>query len=71
MGIKTRLQTYFGDAGPVMDYLLSYSVDCVGVDFYATSMDALREYSFSKELGCGCIDGRNSLLESPEDLRDS
>jgi methionine synthase II (cobalamin-independent) len=68
MGIKTRLQTYFGDAGPVIDHLLNYPVDCVGVDFYATSMDALREYSFSKELGCGCIDGRNSLLESPEDL---
>ena len=69
MGIKTSLQTYFGDAGPVIDALLNYPVDCVGVDFYATSIDALREYSFSKELGCGCVDGRNSLLESPDDLK--
>jgi 5-methyltetrahydropteroyltriglutamate--homocysteine methyltransferase len=68
MGVKTRLQTYFGDVGPVIDSLLNYPVDCVGVDFYATSVDAMREYSFSKELGCGCIDGRNSLLESPEEL---
>jgi len=68
MGVKTSLQTYFGDVGPAIDALLNYQVDCVGVDFYSTSVDALREYSFSKELGCGCIDGRNSLLESPEDL---
>ena len=68
MGVKTSLQTYFGDAGPVIDALLNYPVECVGVDFYATSIDAMREYSFSKELGCGCIDGRNSLLESPENL---
>jgi len=68
IGVKTSLQTYFGDAGPIIGDLLNYPVDCVGVDFYATSIDVLREYSFSKELGCGCVDGRNSLLESPEDL---
>ena len=68
MGIKTSLQTYFGDASPVINQLLDYPVDCVGIDFYATSIDSLRESSFSNELGCGCIDGRNSLLETTEDL---
>lgn len=68
IGAKTAMQTYFGDASPVIDALLDYPVDCIGLDFYATSLDALREHSFEKELGCGCIDGRNSLLESSEDL---
>jgi 5-methyltetrahydropteroyltriglutamate--homocysteine methyltransferase len=65
---KTSLQTYFGDAGPVVHALLDFPVDCLGLDFYATSLDSLPEYSFEKELGCGCIDGRNSLLESPADV---
>jgi methionine synthase II (cobalamin-independent) len=65
---KTSVQTYFGDAGPVIGALLEYPIDCIGLDFYATSLEALREHSFEKELGCGCVDGRNSLLESSEDL---
>jgi 5-methyltetrahydropteroyltriglutamate--homocysteine methyltransferase len=68
IGAKTAVQTYFGDAGPVIDALLDCPVDCIGLDFYATSIDTLREHSFTKELACGCIDARNSLLESPEDL---
>jgi 5-methyltetrahydropteroyltriglutamate--homocysteine methyltransferase len=68
MGVKTGLQIYFGDASPVIDELMDFPVDCLGLDFYATSLDSLSEHSFEKELGCGCIDGRNSLLESPENL---
>jgi 5-methyltetrahydropteroyltriglutamate--homocysteine methyltransferase len=69
IGGKSVLQTYFGDANPIIDDLLDYPVDCVGLDFYATSTDSLADHDFNKELGCGCIDGRNSLLESPQDLR--
>jgi 5-methyltetrahydropteroyltriglutamate--homocysteine methyltransferase len=69
VGGKTILQTYFGDASPIIDTLLDYDVDSVGVDFYATSTTSLTDHDFNKELGCGCVDGRNSLLESPEDLR--
>lgn len=65
---KTALQTYFGDAAAVIDDLLDYPVDCIGLDMYAGSIDTILEYDFDKELGCGCIDGRNSLLESPDDL---
>lgn len=68
VGGKTTLQTYFGDAGPVIDYLLDYPVDCIGLDFYATSIDSLTQHDFNKEVGCGCIDGRNSLLETTDDL---
>jgi 5-methyltetrahydropteroyltriglutamate--homocysteine methyltransferase len=69
IGGKSVLQTYFGDASSIIDALLDYPVDCVGLDFYATSTDSLAEHTFNKELGCGCVDGRNSLLESPQDLR--
>jgi 5-methyltetrahydropteroyltriglutamate--homocysteine methyltransferase len=66
--IKTVLHTYFGDASSVIDALLDYPVDCIGLDFYSTSLDALRGRSFGKEVACGCVDGRNSLLESPDEL---
>lgn len=64
----TMLQTYFGDAEPVIDDLLDCPVNCIGLDFYATSLDSLAQHDFSMELGCGCIDGRNSLLETATSL---
>ena len=65
----TLLQTYFGDASPVIDTLLDFPVDAIGIDLYATQIDTLRGRDFNKTLGCGCVDGRNSLLEKPEDLK--
>ncbi len=67
---KSLLQTYFVNVAPVVDLLLDYPVNGIGLDFYATSIDSLRECDFNKELGCGCIDGRNSLLETAQDLHD-
>jgi len=63
------LQTYFGDASPVIDTLLDFPVDAIGIDLYSTRLEALRGHDFDKTLGCGCVDGRNSLLETPEYLR--
>jgi methionine synthase II (cobalamin-independent) len=53
----------------VIDQLLDFPVDGIGVDFYATPIDSLADCDFNKELGCGCIDGRNSLLETAQGLR--
>jgi 5-methyltetrahydropteroyltriglutamate--homocysteine methyltransferase len=64
LAAHTTLQTYFGDAGPVIDDLLDYPVNCIGLDFYATSLETLDQHDFNLELGCGCVDGRNSLLET-------
>ena len=66
---KSLIQTYFGDASRVLDTLLDCPVDAIGVDFYSTPLESLKEYDFDKILGCGCIDGRNSLLESPSELK--
>jgi 5-methyltetrahydropteroyltriglutamate--homocysteine methyltransferase len=68
LAAHTCLQTYFGDAGPVIDDLLDCPVNCIGVDFYATSLESLEDHDFNLELGCGCIDGRNSLLETASAL---
>jgi len=64
LAAHTMLQTFFGDAEPVIDDLLDYPVNCIGLDFYATSLGTLERHDFNLELGCGCIDGRNSLLET-------
>jgi len=40
------------------------------VDFYSTPFESLKGHDFDKGLACGCIDGRNSLLESPTQLKE-
>jgi 5-methyltetrahydropteroyltriglutamate--homocysteine methyltransferase len=67
---QSVLHTYFGDSSKVIESLLDYSVDSIGIDFYATSLDSLMDLDFNKGLGCGCIDGRNSLLESPNETKE-
>lgn len=69
-GVSGRkcLHTYFGDASGVVPSLLDFAVDIIGLDLYATPIERLFELDFTRGLGCGCLDGRNSLLESPEDL---
>jgi methionine synthase II (cobalamin-independent) len=66
--LHTTLQTYFGDCGEIIDVLLDFPVDCLGVDLYSTSINDLSQYKFNRELNCGCIDGRNSLIESPQHI---
>jgi 5-methyltetrahydropteroyltriglutamate--homocysteine methyltransferase len=67
---KSMIQTYFGDASRAIETLLDCPVDAIGVDLYSTSLESMKEQDFSKILGCGCIDGRNSLLESPNELKE-
>ena len=64
------LQTYFGDAGRSIDNFLDYPVEALGVDLYSTPLDSLKGHTCNKALVCGCVDGRNSLLESPNQLKD-
>ena len=60
---KTCIHTYFGDVSKILSYLLELKVDCIGMDFYATNLKDLLSVDFNKELLCGCIDSRNSLIE--------
>jgi len=67
---KGLLQTYFGDAGRSIDNFLDYPIEALGVDLYSTPLDSLKGHSCDKALVCGCVDGRNSLIESPNQLKD-
>jgi 5-methyltetrahydropteroyltriglutamate--homocysteine methyltransferase len=67
-GQKSIIHTYFSDVDEIIVELLNFTVDCIGLDLYATPIEPVLQYSFTKELNCGCVDGRNSLIESAQDL---
>lgn len=66
--LSSHLQTYFGDLLNIYPEILDFNVDSIGVDFYETQIELMDEYSFTKYLGCGCIDARNSSMERIEDI---
>jgi 5-methyltetrahydropteroyltriglutamate--homocysteine methyltransferase len=57
----------FGDSGDVLGKLVELDVEAIGVDFYATDLEALPR-PFPKTLLAGVVDARNSLIEEPGDL---
>lgn len=65
--LEVYLHTYFGDSSKILKDLLALDgVTAIGVDFTQTSLRSLEKERFKeKALACGCIDGRNSLIESP------
>lgn len=68
-GATTSLHTYFGDAGPIIPYLIRLPVDCVGIDGTETSLADLLQHDYSgKELALGLLDARNTSLEDPSAL---
>jgi len=68
LNVKTCIHTYFGDVSPALPSLLDYPVDYIGIDFYSTPFEEVKNFSISKGLLCGCIDARNSLLEKPSNI---
>ncbi len=70
--VKLSLHTYFGDCSTILEKLLDLEgVSEVGIDFTQTSLDSIDGIEFGeKALACGCVDGRNSLVETPEWISD-
>jgi 5-methyltetrahydropteroyltriglutamate--homocysteine methyltransferase len=66
----TILHTYFGDVSRVLPDLLDFPVDCIGIDMYETPLKDVTEHTFERGLSFGCVDGRNSLLESSQEIID-
>ena len=62
------LHTYFGDCSGILQDLIGLKgISTIGVDFTQTSLSDIESIKFDgKALGCGCVDGRNSLIESPQ-----
>jgi 5-methyltetrahydropteroyltriglutamate--homocysteine methyltransferase len=65
--IPLALHLPFGDASSILDALADAPVSAVGVDYYATSLDAVPD-GYPKELVAGVVDVRSSALENPEEL---
>jgi 5-methyltetrahydropteroyltriglutamate--homocysteine methyltransferase len=65
--LPIALQLPFGDSGDILGELLELDIEAIGVDFYATDLEALPR-PFPKSLLAGVVDARNSLLEEPEQL---
>ncbi|HZW56078.1 MAG TPA: hypothetical protein VFF30_07305 [Nitrososphaerales archaeon] len=66
--VELLLHTYFGDCSKILEDLVRMKgISSVGVDFTQTSLSDIESVELDgKSLACGCVDGRNSLIESPE-----
>jgi methionine synthase II (cobalamin-independent) len=61
------IQLPFGDAANVLSALAEAPVDAIGIDFYATSLDAVPQ-DYPKEILAGVLDARSSALENPDEI---
>ncbi len=68
LDVDIVIHTYFGDSTKILPDLIQLKgVGAIGVDFTQTSLSDIENIEFDgKVLGCGCVDGRNSLVESPD-----
>ena len=58
------VQTYFGDATPILPDLLHLPVEAIGFDLFATDYSQV-EIETDKRLGLGIVDSRESNVEDP------
>ncbi len=73
LGGERGLYTWFGSAAGVLPRLLELPIEVIGLDFVAgpANWDALRQGRFDKKLGFGIVDGRNTRLETPQQISDA
>lgn len=70
LSAKLALYTYFGDVDGIYPQILSLPFAVIGLDFVqgAKNWNVIKRAPFTKELGFGIVDARNTKLESPEEL---
>ncbi len=71
--VETALYTWFGSIEGVYPQLLELPVDGIGIDFVSKpgNWDVVRRAPFEKKLGFGVVDGRNTRLETAEEIAES
>ncbi len=71
-GLKatTALYLYFGHLNGLLEPLQTSSVDILGVDVVSDpkAVGAIRKVKWTKQLALGCVDARNTKLESVTEL---
>jgi 5-methyltetrahydropteroyltriglutamate--homocysteine methyltransferase len=71
-GVTARraLYTYFGHIDGLYPAILDLPVDIIGLDFVAGSRnwEVLRRAPFTKALGLGILDARNTRMETPDEV---
>jgi len=67
---KTALSTYFGSLNGTLEELQRCRVDVLGVDVVSDpkAIGAVKRQKWAKELALGCLDARNTKLESVTEL---
>ncbi|MBI3321285.1 MAG: hypothetical protein HYZ91_03345 [Candidatus Omnitrophica bacterium] len=67
---KTAVYTYFGSLNGSLEPLMRSAVDLIGVDVVSDpkTLSALQRVKITKELAIGCLDARNTKLESIGEL---
>lgn len=65
LGAPVVLHTYYGDSAPLQERLNELPVAAVGVDLVETDLGSL-ERGWKVGLVAGCLNGRNTVLESAE-----
>ena len=70
IGAETALYTWFGDAEGILPQLMELPVDVIGLDFALgpRNWEALGRTVFTKGLGLGIIDARNTKIEGVEQI---
>lgn len=70
LSVKTALYTYFGDIEGLYPDILDLPVDVIGLDFVMgkNNFDIIKTTSFTKELGFGIVDARNTKMEKIDEI---
>jgi len=68
--MESALYTWFGDANDILPQLMELPVDVIGLDFVwgPGNWEALKRTVFTKGLGLGIVDARNTKMESVEEI---
>ncbi len=69
---ETALYLYFGDVAGIYPEVLELPFDLIGLDFVMgqANYQLLRQSRFTKKLGLGLMDARNTRMERVEDIVD-
>lgn len=67
---KTAVYTYFGSLDGTFEALMRTPVDIIGIDVvsHPTNLSAVKRTKVTKALALGCLDARNTKLESVTEL---